>query len=167
MMGMKLETKLASELSLMEDNKALKIQREKAYQWATIEKKKTEEEGARADEATKRVGEATKRTKQAMAVKAINLWRETLESDTLPQDAYVVALDELVKHIDRERPNFDLASLVKSLEEQKKELQRLWTQREFVPPLLMKSWKTMSLLPKIPQLLSFPPQCLLNIKLHV
>lgn len=52
-----------------------------------------------------------------MAVKAINLWRETLESDTLPQDASVVALDELVKHIDRERPNFDLASLVKSLEE--------------------------------------------------
>lgn len=36
----------------------------------------------------------------------------------MPQDAYLVALEELVKHIHRERSKFDVAFLEESLEEQ-------------------------------------------------
>lgn len=47
------------------------------------------------------------------------------EFDVLVQDAYVVALEELVKYIGRERPDFDKTFLVEALEKQKEELQKL------------------------------------------
>lgn len=52
-------------------------------------------------------------------------WRRSPEFDTLAQDAYVVALEELIKHIRRERPEFDVAFLEEALEEQRLELQKL------------------------------------------
>lgn len=67
------------------------------------------------------VGEA-----EGKAVKAVNLWRESLEVDALAQDAYMVALEELVKHICRERLEFDDAFLEESLAEQRIEPQRLY-----------------------------------------
>lgn len=51
----------------------------------------------------------------------MEIWKESLEFDALAQDVYVVAL----KHIRRERPDFDPTFLEKSLEEQRKELQGL------------------------------------------
>lgn len=47
------------------------------------------------------------------------------EFDILAQDVYNLALEELVKHIGRKKPDIDVYFLVESLEEQKKEVKRL------------------------------------------
>lgn len=48
------------------------------------------------------------------------------EFDILAQDVYNLALEELAKHIGREKPDIDVYFSVESLEEQKKkEVQRL------------------------------------------
>lgn len=57
---------------------------------------------------------------EAKAIKTVETWKESPEFDVLAQDAYVVALEELVKHIHRERLDFDAAFLEEALEEQKK-----------------------------------------------
>lgn len=74
-----------------------------------------------------------------------------------------------MKHIGKERPDFDLVFLVESLKEQKKELEMLSKVAGVRISLADEDMKTMSLLPKIAQLLSFPPLCFLNIvlKFHV
>lgn len=38
-------------------------------------------------------------------------WRESTEFNALDQDAYIVALEKLIKHVRRERPKFDSAFL--------------------------------------------------------
>lgn len=133
-MGIELEAESASELRLMDDNEALKVWGDKAYQRAVAEKKmaddehvRAQDERARAEEAGKRADEAIKRMEEAEArmIKAVELWRASPEFDALAHDAYVVALKKLVKHIHPERPEFDVDFLEESLGEQKKELQKL------------------------------------------
>lgn len=78
-------------------------------------------------EVNERVSMAIKRVEDAEAksIRAVELWGSSSEFDSLVQDAYVVALEEVVKHIYSERPRFDVAFLEKVVEEQKKELQQL------------------------------------------
>lgn len=66
-----------------------------------------------------RAKEAIRTTKEAEAntIKAVEIWRESPKFDALAQDAHVVALEELVKHIKRERLDFDAAFLDEALEE--------------------------------------------------
>lgn len=58
--GVEVEAKAASELTLLDDNKALKIRRDKASQRMEVEKRRAKEERARAEE------------ERAQAVEAIN-----------------------------------------------------------------------------------------------
>lgn len=62
---------------------------------------------------------------ESRAARAVETWRSSSEFDALAQDAYVVALEEVVKHIRKERPGFDVGFLEEAVEEQKEELQRL------------------------------------------
>lgn len=55
----------------------------------------------------------------------MEIWRDYHEFDALAKDAYVVALEELIKHIRKERPEFDSTILKEALEEQNTELQKL------------------------------------------
>lgn len=71
-MGIELEAKSASELSLMDDNKVLQIWEEKANQRAAVENNKAKDERARAHEerdhtyeAEKKVAEAIERAEEA------------------------------------------------------------------------------------------------------
>lgn len=75
----------------------------------------------KAEEANLRAMAATRRAKkvEAKAIRAVEIWRESPKFDALAQDVYVVALEELTKHIRRERLNFDTVFLEKSLEGQK------------------------------------------------
>lgn len=75
----------------------------------------------RVKKATKRVEEA-----KAKAIRGLEIQKESFEIDALAQDACVVVLEDLMKHIRRERPDFDATFLEKSLEEQRKELHRLF-----------------------------------------
>lgn len=129
--GMELNTSLSSKLKLQEENEALKIWGQKANQRAEVKKMKTEEERAQSKEAIKKVGETNERAKaaikkvedaEAKAIKAVKSWRESTEFNALDQDAYIVALEKLIKHVRRERPKFDSAFLDEAQEEQKKEL---------------------------------------------
>lgn len=121
------EAKSTFELKLLDDNKAHKVWEERATKRVTTEKKKAEEECTRANEAEKRVEIATKWAEHvdASAVKAVEAWRASFEFDALVQDAYVVALEELIKHVGGERPDFDKAFLVDALGKQKEELWKL------------------------------------------
>lgn len=62
---------------------------------------------------------------ETKAIRAVEIWRSSPEFDALAQDAYVVALKEIVKYICQERPRFDMAFLEGFLEEQRRELKRL------------------------------------------
>lgn len=62
---------------------------------------------------------------EAKAIRAVEIWRESPEFDALARDTYVMALEELMKHIRKERLDFNTAFLEESLKEQMKELQRL------------------------------------------
>lgn len=62
---------------------------------------------------------------EAKAVRTVELWRSFPKFAALAQDAHVVALKEVVKHIDREIPGFHMAFLEEAVEEQKNQLQRL------------------------------------------
>lgn len=62
--------------------------------------------------AVKKVEEA-----EAKAIKVVEIWREYLEFDALAQDAYMVALEKIIKRIQKERLEFDVAFLEESLEE--------------------------------------------------
>lgn len=55
------------------------------------------------------VEEALRKAEEAevKAVKAVDLWRESPEFDTLAQDGHMIVLEEIIKHIRRERPEFD------------------------------------------------------------
>lgn len=130
-MGIELEAKLALELRLMDDNEVLKMPEKKACQRVATAKKKAEEERAwaeeertRADDVVKRAEEATKRAEEAKAkaIIVVDLWRTSPKFDALAQDTYMVALEEIVKHIDKERPNIDTVFLVKVLDKHKEEL---------------------------------------------
>lgn len=82
----------------------------------------------RVEEANGRKKKAIRRVEEvkAKAIRVVEIWRESPEFDALPQDPYVVALEEIVEHIQKkERLELDVAFLVDSLEEQKEELQRL------------------------------------------
>lgn len=62
--------------------------------------------------AVKKVEEA-----EAKAIKVVEIWREYLKFDALAQDAYMVALEKIIKRIQKERLEFDVAFLEESLEE--------------------------------------------------
>lgn len=125
-MGIELNASLDNELRLGEEIKALEIWEKEASQRSDVEKKKAEEEKARAEvekakideershfvEALKKVEEANRRPKEALrraaeaeekAIKAVEIWRESSKFDVLVQDAYVWALEEIVKYIHRKR----------------------------------------------------------------
>lgn len=70
------------------------------------------------EEANGRVKEAIQRADdaKAKAVKAVETWKESPKFDALAQDAYVVALEDLVKHVHKECPDFDAAFLEKALD---------------------------------------------------
>lgn len=69
----------------------------------------------------------TKKVKEVetKSIRAVELWRSSPEFDAFAHDAYVVALEEVIKHIHRKRPRFNVAFLEKAVEELKKELQQL------------------------------------------
>lgn len=128
---MELNTSLSSKPKLQEENEALKIWGQKANQRAEVKKMKTEEERAQSEEAIKKVGKTNERAKaaikkvedaEAKAIKAVKSWRESPEFNALDQDAYIVALEKLIKHVRMERPKFDSTFLDEAQEEQKKEL---------------------------------------------
>lgn len=129
-MGAKLNFKLDLEERLIEEIGVLRAQAKEASQRAEVEKKKFEDERARSDEAVRKVQRTRvviKRVKEVetKSIGAVELWRSSPEFDAFMHDAYVVALEEVIRHIHRKRPRFDVAFLEEAVEEQKKEIQRL------------------------------------------
>lgn len=90
-----------------------------------MEKKNAEEERARAAEVVKKLAKVNERATmikreeevEAKAIRAVEIRRLSSEFDALTQDAYEVALEEIVKYIRQERPRFDVAFLEGSLKE--------------------------------------------------
>lgn len=133
-MDVELDAKMAFKLKLLEEIEAMNVQEEKANQRAEIEEKKAKKEPLQSEQAIKRVEEANERAEaafkraeaiEANAIKAVEIWRDYHEFDALAKDAYVIALEELIKHIRKERPEFDSTILKEALEEQNTELQKL------------------------------------------
>lgn len=90
-----------------------------------MEKKNAEEERARAAEVVKKLAKVNERATmikreeevEAKAIRAVEIMRSSSEFDALTQDAYEVALEEIVKYIRQERPRFNVAFLEGSLKE--------------------------------------------------
>ncbi|XP_022897829.1 stress response protein nst1-like [Olea europaea var. sylvestris] len=131
MMGFELNSRLEIEEKWMGKIRAL---REEADRRAKVEKKRIEEERVRTEEAVEKVREANERAREAMrrveeaesrAARAVETWRSSSKFDALAQDAYIVVMEEVVKHIRRKRLGFDMGFFEEAVEEQKEELQRL------------------------------------------
>lgn len=52
-------------------------------------------------------------------------WKNSPAFDSLAQDAYVVGLVEMIKHIERMRPKFDVGFLYEALNEQRATLVKM------------------------------------------
>ncbi|XP_022863375.1 uncharacterized protein LOC111383491, partial [Olea europaea var. sylvestris] len=126
-MGIGLNSRIDVEERLMGEIKALRASEEEARARAEEERGKVREAIQKVQEANERARQATKRAEEAEAKvdRAVDAWKESSKFDVVAQDIYVVALEELVGHIRKERPNIDVAFLDEALEGQKEELRRL------------------------------------------
>ncbi|XP_022878698.1 uncharacterized protein LOC111396511 [Olea europaea var. sylvestris] len=131
MMGFNLNSRLEMEEKWMGEIRAL---REEAGRRVESEKKMIEEERVRTEEAVVKVWEVNERAREVMrraeeaesrAARVMKTWRSSSKLDALAQNAYVVALEEAVKHIRIERPGFGVGFLEETMEEHKEELQHL------------------------------------------
>ncbi|CAA3032113.1 Hypothetical predicted protein [Olea europaea subsp. europaea] len=94
------------------------VEGEEATQGAEAEKQRAEDEHTQIGEDSRKVQEVNGRAKEAI--------QRTEEAEAKAiKAAYIVALEKLIKHIRRERPNFNAAFLDEALEKKRKELQRL------------------------------------------
>lgn len=117
--GVELEAKSISKLSLMDNNKFLKRMGENVNEWATMEKKKAKDEWTLAEEeraqasVVEKAEEATKWAEEVeiKAVNAVEFWKASSKFDALVQDAYMVALEEIIKNISKERLGFNTTFL--------------------------------------------------------
>lgn len=126
-MGIELNSRLDVEERLMEEIKALRASEEEARAPAEEERDKVRETIQKVQEANERARQATKRAEEAEVKidRVVEAWKESSEFDVVAQDLYVVAMEELVGHNRKERPDLDVAFLDEALEGQKEELRKL------------------------------------------
>lgn len=95
--------------ALREENRALQISGEKVNVRVENERKRTDEAVSQAMEIKKEV--------DLKVSKAIEDWRASLAFDALSQEAYVLAIGEIIKFIKEERSDQDTTFLEDALKE--------------------------------------------------
>ncbi|XP_022848721.1 uncharacterized protein LOC111371033 [Olea europaea var. sylvestris] len=112
-MGIELNSRIDVEERLMGEIRVLRASEKEARARAEEERVKVREAIQKVQEANERAREATKRAEEAEAKvnRVVETWKESSEFDVVAQDVYMVALEELVRHIRKERPDINVAFL--------------------------------------------------------